>query len=307
MSRNTCTVRVLEAMDPGMNDDVVYNFARRLGIGGPPLETLDESWVPKPENDLLCPWTLEHKDSTICMDRFPPKDPNLSNTAHRRQLKDGDEYWCRTCDMSMGLGSASLTMEELVRAYSAFASGGDLIQPYYIEEVRDRDGALLEEHTTVDFPQVMDPEVASITSWLLQGVVSGGTGSVASRELELSGLGGKTGTTNDFKDAWFVGFTNDVITATWVGYDQPRSLGVSSTGGRTALPIWIDYMRVAAPKDRDRPFRMRGDIEWAQIDEDSGRRVSSGGRSYPFIGGTVPESSGAKAGQVSIQDASTEL
>lgn len=307
MSRNTCTVRVLEAMDPGMNDDVVYNFARRLGIGGPPLGQLGEDYVPKPENDLLCPWTLESRDSTICMDRFPPKDPDLSNTAHRRQLKDGEEYWCRTCDMSMGLGSASLTMEELVRAYSAFASGGKLVEPYYIEEVRDRNGTVLEQHRAPEFPQVMDSEVASITSWLLQGVVSGGTGSVASRELGLVGLGGKTGTTNDFKDAWFVGFTNDVITASWVGYDQPRSLGVSSTGGRTALPIWIDYMRLAAPKEQDRPFPMRGDIEWAQIDEENGRRVSSGGRSYPFIGGTVPESSGAMAGQVSIQDATTEL
>lgn len=306
MSRNTCTVRVLESMDPGMNDDVVYEFARKLGIGGEPLMSLPDDHVATPENDLLCPWTRETKDSTICMDRFPEKDPNLSNTAHRQQLKPGDEYWCRTCDMSMGLGSASLTMEELVRAYSGFASGGNLVQPYYIEEVKDRDGTVLEKHESVEHPRVMDPEVASVATWLLQGVVQGGTGHRASAELGLNGLAGKTGTTNDFKDAWFIGFTNDVITAAWVGYDQPRSLGVSSTGGRTALPIWIDYMREAAPKDRDRAFPMRGDIEWAQIDEATGRRVRSGGRSYPFIPGTAPESTGLEAGQVSIDDM-TEL
>jgi penicillin-binding protein 1A len=153
----------------------------------------------------------------------------------------------------------------------------------------------------------MEPEVASITRWLLEGVVQGGTGFQASKQLELKGLGGKTGTTNDEKDTWFIGFTNDVITAVWVGYDQPRSLGISSTGGRTALPIWIDYMRVAAPKDKDRPFTLRGDIEWAQIDEEKGNRVSSGGRSYPFIEGTAPESTGLKAGQVSMDDLDTEL
>lgn len=307
MSRNTCTVRVLEAMDPGMNNDVVYTFARKLGIGGPPLHELPPDRVPKPDNDLLCPWTLETPESTICMDRWPPKDPDISNTEHRRRLKPGDEYWCRSCDMSMGLGSASLTMEELVRAYSAFATDGRLVKPYYVEEVRDRNGNVLESHEPGEFPQVISPETASITRWLLRGVVEGGTGHDAQKALGLEGLAGKTGTTNDEKDAWFVGFTNDVITAVWVGFDQPRSLGVSSTGGRTALPIWIDYMRGAAPKESDRPFRMTGDIEWAQIDEETGRRVKSGGRSYPFIAGTAPEATGIEAGQVSVQDLTTEL
>jgi len=306
-SKNTCTVRVLEAADPGMNDDVVYNFARKLGIGGPPTHELPDDWVATRENDLLCPWTRETKDSTICMDRYPPKPEGISNTRHRAQMGPDDVYWCRACDMSMGLGSASLTMEEMVRAYSAFASGGYLIEPYYIDEVRSRTGEVLESHERQEFPQVMDPAVASIATWLLQGVVQGGTGYRASRELGLKGLAGKTGTTNEEKDTWFVGFTNDVITASWVGYDKPRSLGVSSTGGRTALPIWIDYMKVAAPKDADRPFPMRGEVEWASIDEKTGRRVSGGGIAYPFVKGTAPESSGLQAGQVAIEDLTTEL
>jgi penicillin-binding protein 1A len=307
LSRNTCTVRVLEAMDPGMNKDVVYNFARRLGIGGTPLLSLEDGHIATPENDMLCPWTRETSKSTICMDRFPAKDPNISNTLHRKQMGPDDTYMCRACDMSMGLGSASLTMEELVRAYSGFASGGLLIDPYFIEEVKDRNGKVLETHEENAFPRVMEAEVASIGTWLLQGVVQGGTAHRAGSALELSGLAGKTGTTNDYKDAWFIGFTNDVITAAWVGFDQPRSMGYSSTGGRTALPIWIDYMRAAAPKEKDRPFPMRGDIEWAHIDEETGRRVSSGGRAYPFIGGTAPESTGYQAGQVSLEDLTTEL
>ena len=306
-SKNTCTVRVLEATDPGMNDDVVYNFARKLGIGGPPSHTLPSDYVATRDNDVLCPWTRETKDSTICMDRYPPMPEGMSNTRHRQNLGPDDVYWCRACDMSMGLGSASLTMEEMVRAYSGFASGGYLIEPYYIDEVRDRKGDVLEKHERQEFTPVMDPAVASIATWLLQGVVQGGTGYRASKELGLKGLAGKTGTTNEEKDTWFVGFTNDVITASWVGYDQPRSLGVSSTGGRTALPIWIDYMKAAAPKDADRPFPMRGEVEWASIDEKTGRRVSGGGIAYPFVKDTVPESSGLRAGQVAIEDLATEL
>ena len=299
LSRNTCTVRVLETIDPGMNDDVIYEFARALGIGGPPSHQLPADWVVQPETDLLCPWIREDEDFTICMDRFPPKDPEISNTRHRQLLGPDDEYWCRACDMSMGLGSASLTMEELARAYSTFATGGNLVEPYYIEEVTDRYGEVLEKHSVRPPVQVMDPGVARIVNWLLQGVVNEGTGAAA-RRLGLQYLGGKTGTTNDEKDTWFVGFTNDVITTAWVGYDQPRSLGVSSTGGRTALPIWMEYMRAAAPKDKDRPFPAWGEVEWALIDENTGSRVTAGGRSYPFLKDTAPESTGAAAGQVSI-------
>jgi penicillin-binding protein 1A len=209
--------------------------------------------------------------------------------------------------MSMGLGSPSLTMEEMIRAYSPFATGGQLVEPYTVEEVRDRDGNILEQHEKVEFVQVMDPAVASITAWLMEGVVRYGTGFQASKQLGLRGLAGKTGTTNDEKDAWFVGFTPNVITAAWVGYDQPRSLGVSSTGGRTALPIWIEYMKAAAPKDQDREFPMRGELEYANIDESTGRRVSGGGVRYPFLKDTAPESSGLRAGQASIEDLGTDL
>lgn len=306
-SKNTCTVRILETIDPGMNNDLVYSFARKLGLGGPPTHALPDGFVPTPQTDLLCPWVREKYDSTICMDRYPPKDEQLTNTAHRAKIGPSDVYNCRACDFSMGLGSASLSVEEMVRAYSVFPTGGRLVQPYTIEEVRDRHGAVLESHAVSEFPQVVDPGVASITTWLLQSVVQGGTAAEAYAKLGLIGMGGKTGTTNEEKDAWFVGFTNDVITAVWVGYDQPKSLGLSSTGGRTALPIWLDVMKVAAPKSKDRPFPIRGDVEWILVDEATGRRVSSGGSAYPFLGGTAPESTGLDAGQMSIEDISTEL
>ena len=305
LSKNTCTVRIFESIDPGMNNDVIYKFARKLGIGGPPTHSLPKDWVVKPESDHLCPWIREEKSFTACADRFPPKDETLSNTDHRAQMRPNDVYSCRACDYSMALGSASLTMEELIRAYTAFGTAGKLVTPYYIEEVQGRDGKVLEHHESTDGARVIDAGVATIVNWLMQGVVSEGTATAANR-LGLS-VAGKTGTTNDNKDTWFIGMTPNVITGVWVGYDDPQSLGPSATGGHTALPIWIDYMAEAAPKEENSgPFPVAGDIEWAQIEEASGRRVTSGGRSYPFLTGTAPEGSG-EAGQATIEDLSTDL
>ena len=201
----------------------------------------------------------------------------------------------------MALGSPSISMDEMVRAYSAFPTGGKLIEPYYIETVSDRDGKQLYKHDKPTPPQVMDPAVATIATGLMHGVVYGGTAGRAAK-LGLRGMAGKTGTTNDFKDAWFIGFTNDVITAAWVGFDEPASLGVSSTGGKTALPIWMDYMKVAAPKEKDRKFPMLGNVQSALIDESNGMRVSSGGRTHYFLPGTLPASSGGAAGQLTASD-----
>jgi len=203
--------------------------------------------------------------------------------------------------MSMGLGTSSLTMEELLRAYSAFASGGYLIEPYYIEEVRDRYDKTLETHEKKTFTRVISPEVSTITTWLLGQVATGGTAAKAGRELKIP-VAGKTGTTDSQKDAWFVGYTNEVITGTWIGYEKPENMGAGHTGGGTALPPWIDYMKLIKQTYPNRSFPIRGEIVWANIDEEKGIHITSGGRSYPFIAGTVPESSGVAAGQVTAED-----
>ncbi|MEM6927413.1 MAG: transglycosylase domain-containing protein [Myxococcota bacterium] len=307
-SKNTCTVRVLDAADPGLNDDVIYKFGRKLGIGGTPLDKVPDGWKATPSNDKLCPWVPETPKTTICMDREPPLPEGVSDDKHRARLQPGQtEYMCRACDYSMALGSASLTMEEMVRAYSVYPTAGKLVEPYYLEEVLDRDGNTLEVVGHEPPMQVLDPAVASAGKWLLQGVVQYGTGVSAKRKLGLDGLAGKTGTTNEEKDAWFVGFTNDVITAVWVGFDQPRPMGVAFTGGGTALPIWIDYMREAAPKTNDKPFDFPGGLTWANIDESTGGRLESGGVLYPFIEGTTPESTGLEEGDVTMGEVGVEL
>ncbi|MFH1463216.1 MAG: penicillin-binding transpeptidase domain-containing protein [Pseudomonadota bacterium] len=208
---------------------------------------------------------------------------------------------CRACDLSMGLGSSSLTMVELMRAYTAFATYGQLVEPHFIDSVVDLDATVIETWEAPEaWPEVLDPAVAGIAHWLVRQVATGGT-AAASNALGLH-LAGKTGTTNDFFDAWFVGYNTDLIAAAWVGYDQPRSLGQSFTGGRTALPIWMDYMKVAAPRSEDHDFPVPTGVIWVPIDETTGR-VAGGGLSMPMLPGTVPEgSSEVLVGQKTSQD-----
>jgi penicillin-binding protein 1A len=203
-------------------------------------------------------------------------------------------------DLSMGLGSASLTMVEIARAYSAFATGGRKVEPHLIDRVLDRDGKVLEAwKAPAEWPRVMDAGAASVTHWLLTEVASNGTAAKA-QKLGLH-VAGKTGTTNDFRDAWFVGYTPDVLTAVWVGYDQPKSLGASSTGGFLSLPIWMEYTEKACPKAKDRAFTNTGGVVWATIDESTGRPIA-GGRSMPFLPGTTPSGAAVEAGQTTSEE-----
>jgi penicillin-binding protein 1A len=140
------------------------------------------------------------------------------------------------------LGASDVTLMELTRAYSAFPNEGKLIEPIFINRIEDRDGRVLMEsrpHTQ----QVVSPKTAEIMTQLLEGVVERGT---ATRVQVLGRpIGGKTGTTNKTRDAWFIGFTPSLITGTWVGMDDEHSLGPKETGSQAAAPIFIAYMKEA--------------------------------------------------------------
>ena len=156
--------------------------------------------------------------------------------------------------LSMALGVGEATAWELVRAYSVFANGGYLKTPYYIDRIIDSKGrniklqaGLVNEET----PRIIDPRNAFIMYDLLKEVITNGTARKA-KILKRPDIAGKTGTTNDLRDAWFAGFNSDIVTVTWMGYDQPKSLGNKETGSRAALPIWIDYMK---PLLKDYPVK----------------------------------------------------
>jgi penicillin-binding protein 1A len=140
------------------------------------------------------------------------------------------------------LGASEVTLLELTRAYSVFPNQGYLMTPIFIERVEDRDGRVLWENRP-ERHQVISPETAHTMTQLLLGVVQRGTGQRV--KVLNRPLGGKTGTTNKTRDAWFLGFTPSLITGTWVGMDDERSLGPRETGAQAAAPIFITYMREA--------------------------------------------------------------
>ena len=170
--------------------------------------------------------------------------------------------------LSLALGSATVTPLEIARGYASFANGGYLINPFLIARIEDQDGAIVEyanremicpdcpapktktssnQNRTVDSrfaPRIISEENAFIVDSLMKEVVSNGTAKAA-LQLNRSDLAGKTGTTNNYFDAWFTGYNPDVVTSVWVGFDSPQDLGKGESGARAALPIWIDYMRVA--------------------------------------------------------------
>ncbi len=212
-------------------------------------------------------------------------------------------------DLSISLGSAVTTVQDLVHAFTAFPLAGKSFRANVFQSIKDRDGRTLE--TQADLPvesgtpsidgqdakkpvfapvvpgMRLDPRVAYLMTYLMKEVVQFGTAAKASSIGRP--LAGKTGTTQDFRDGWFVGFSPKVVTGVWVGYDDQRSMGRGETGANTALPIWIKYMsnilRDYAPED----FSMPEGVTFVNIDPKSGR-LSTGGRSIKevFISGTEP-------------------
>ena len=144
--------------------------------------------------------------------------------------------------LPVALGSAEITLLEQASAYSVFPNDGVRVSPRYITRVTDYEGRVLEE----DFPEVKDvisERTARIMTSMLREVVLHGTG-IAAAKLPFP-VAGKTGTTNDFTDAWFVGFTPTMTCGVWVGFDEKKSLGAKETGAHAALPIWANFMTVA--------------------------------------------------------------
>jgi penicillin-binding protein 1A len=147
--------------------------------------------------------------------------------------------------LTMALGAGSVTAWQMARAYSVFANGGYLIQPYFIHKIVDDRGnalALAEPRRASDEAlRVLDPRNAFIMDNMMQDVTRYGTAARAAR-LGRADLAGKTGTTNEFVDAWFAGYQPGLVAVSWVGFDQPKTLGRNQTGGVVALPIWLGYM-----------------------------------------------------------------
>jgi penicillin-binding protein 1A len=150
--------------------------------------------------------------------------------------------------LTMALGAGSVTAWQMARAFSVFANGGYLLQPYFIEKIvddrGDPQGIAHPQHAGDERLRVIDARNAFLIDSMLQDVTRYGTAARA-RRLGRNDIAGKTGTTNEFVDAWFCGFQPTLVGITWVGFDQPKTLGRNQTGSAVALPVWIDFMQHA--------------------------------------------------------------
>ncbi|MGV8057961.1 MAG: penicillin-binding protein 1A [Smithellaceae bacterium] len=177
-----------------------------------------------------------------------------------------------TRNLSLALGTSGVTLQELVRAYGVLANGGKKVTPYFIKKIVDRTGNIFEE-TKVQAEQVIDPRIAFMTTYVMQDVVESGTG----RRVKSIGrpIAGKTGTTNDVRDAWFIGFTPSVITGVWVGFDQEISLGKQEVGGRAAAPIWLYFMEKFLQNTPVETFPVPPGIVFVKVNPKTGAPVKS--------------------------------
>lgn len=190
-------------------------------------------------------------------------------------------------NLSIALGTSEVTLLELVEAYGVFANLGTRVEPRFITHITDREGTLLEETPVRATPEIA-PETAYITVNLMRSVVEQGTGRRARLERAVAG---KTGTTNDLRDAWFMGYTPELLAGVWVGYDSDRTLGRKETGGRSAAPIWKSFMEAALRDEPVRDFPVPPDIVLVNVDRKSGERAAPGARGSmieAFRRGTEP-------------------
>ncbi len=225
-------------------------------------------------------------------------------------------------DLSISLGSAATSLMELTKTYAVFPRLGRKVTPRFIMGVKDRDGNVIEEMKAEppvearqgsvqpapvamvsgrpvpalptyplenDSEQVMDPRVAYVMTHLMKEVVMYGTGHGA-KSLGRAAAG-KTGTTNDYLDAWFIGFTPQVVTGVWVGFDGQTPIGPSETGARAALPVWLSFMQEAVKNYPDTDFTIPPGIVFVSVDPTTGKRLppdASNSIKEAFIEGTEP-------------------
>lgn len=238
-------------------------------------------------------------------------------------------------DLSLALGSKTISLLELTKIYALFPRMGLRVEPVFILKATDRDGKVLEQYSFKDFQKeqaakwlqikeqaaaknanagdsasatpaiaekdsnaapsfddplrAIDEKTAFVMGHLLQEVVNFGTGTGA--KVLKRKLGGKTGTTNDFVDAWFMGFSPELVTGVWTGFDNPRTLGKLEVGARAALPAWVDYMAVALEKYKLDDFSVPKGIVFVRIDPKTGALAGPGnstGIKEAYIEGTEP-------------------
>ena len=199
-------------------------------------------------------------------------------------------------DLSMALGSSSITLNEMCQAFAVFPRGGSRVEPVFIKKIVDREGNILEEYQPPPTREnVITPQLAYLMTHLMSNVVRYGTGRQVN-DLNWP-LAAKTGTTSDYADAWFIGFSPDLLTGVWVGFDERRKIGEFETGSQAAIPIWKAYMSQSLNAYPKKNFPIPEGIIFVTIDGKTGKLASDKTKysvSQAFIEGTEPEANQAQ-------------
>ena len=192
--------------------------------------------------------------------------------------------------LSLALGTPDLTLQEVAYGLAAFPAGGKLVTPLFIVKIVDADGRVLEDHTApAPREDRLSPETAYVVTDLMNGVVEVGTGKKA-RELGRPAAG-KTGTSTNYRDAWFFGFVPELLCGVWVGRDDFKPIGHDATGGQVALPIWLSYMQEALRSVPVRDFEPPPGVIFVRADPEKGVPATPekpGSRLMPLKRGTLP-------------------
>lgn len=234
------------ALDKGFTPATIINDAP---ISIDPRLTGGRLWEPKNddgryEGPMSLARALERSKNLVSIRVMQAIDPYY---AQQYLTRFGFDKKRHPPLLTTALGAGSVTPWEMLTGFSVFANGGYLVQPYLIEKVTDADGNILmqshNQQAGKGAPRTIDARNAFVMNSLLQGVALRGTGQRAGRALKRSDIGAKTGTTNDFFDAWFAGYAGNITAVGWMGYDQPKSLGHNAYGAGLVLPIWTEYMK----------------------------------------------------------------
>jgi len=297
----------LTAMENGFTPATLVMDAPFVFDQGPGLE----KWRPKNYNDdFLGPTPLRigleksRNLMTIRLASYIGMD-KIAETAKRFGIIDNMPKL-----LSMSVGAGETTLLKMVTAYSSLVNGGKKVIPTMLDRVQDRDGKTIYIHSKTECKdcgpliawtnqatpeiadnrkQIADPRYVYQIVSMLEGAVKRGTG-IAMRSLNRP-IAGKTGTTNNSKDAWFIGFTPDIVVGAYVGFDEPKTLGSRETGSRVALPIVKEFMSEALKNVSPVPFRVPKGIRLVRINAKNGTRAKVGDENVileAFVAGTEP-------------------
>ena len=262
------------ALESGMSPASTISGLRDVAVAAPA-----GVWIPRDER------AREHDELTLREALFESSNAAAvllqQRVGSRPVLRLADDLGVRDQPdvPSLALGSGQVTPLDLTAAYAVFPNMGYRVRPRGLVSVENANGSLV-SRINIESDQILSPQVAFQMLTMLEDVVDRGTG-VAARRLGVHGaIGGKTGTTNDYRDAWFVGFNSAVVVGVWAGFDQPERIRAGGTGAQVALPIWADFMRRTADLLPARAFQPPGELRTEELCRVSYLRPVGGCPSY---------------------------